>query len=185
MPAPTLHGSRVTLRPLAEADLGPLLGMLRAPEVERWWWGYDAERLRADTLETPGTTSLAVELPGAGLIGLVMFSEETDPYYRHASMDVTLAAEWLGQGLGPDALRTLASYLFAERGHHRITIDPAAENTRAIAAYRKVGFRPVGTMRAYELGPGGRWRDALLMDLLAGELTPPSPPTPGPATPAG
>ena len=57
-----------------------------------------------------------------------------------------------------------------DRGHHRITIDPAAANVRAIAAYAKVGFRPVGVMRRYQRMPDGRWVDALLMDLLADEL---------------
>ena len=59
-----------------------------------------------------------------------------------------------------------------ERGHHRFTIDPAAANARAIRAYEAVGFRPVGVLRRYERGPDGRWRDGLLMDLLAVELRP-------------
>ncbi len=57
-----------------------------------------------------------------------------------------------------------------ERGHHRCTIDPAADNTPAIRAYEKVGFRPVGVMRGYWRSPSGEWRDGLLMDLLAPEL---------------
>jgi hypothetical protein len=54
-------------------------------------------------------------------------------------------------------------------GHHRITIDPAAENAAAIRAYEKVGFRPVGVMRRYERDvDGDGWHDGLLMELLAG-----------------
>jgi aminoglycoside 6'-N-acetyltransferase len=34
-------------------------------------------------------------------------------------------------------------------------------------AYEKVGFRPVGVRRRYELGPHGTFHDDLLMDLLA------------------
>ena len=56
------------------------------------------------------------------------------------------------------------------RGHHRITIDPAAANSRAIRCYTGVGFRPVGVMRQYERGGDGRFHDGLLMDLLRGEL---------------
>ena len=51
-----------------------------------------------------------------------------------------------------------------------VTIDPAAQNTRAIRAYERVGFRPVGVMRLYERSPGGTWRDALLLDLLAADF---------------
>lgn len=61
--------------------------------------------------------------------------------------------------------------MFDDRGHHRLTIDPAAANKQAIRAYRRIGFRPVGIMRQYERGPDGNWRDGLLMDLLSGELS--------------
>ena len=54
-----------------------------------------------------------------------------------------------GRGLGSDAVRTLARHLFAEHRHHRLVIDPAADNTAAIGCYAKVGFRPVGVMRRY------------------------------------
>jgi aminoglycoside 6'-N-acetyltransferase len=82
-----------------------------------------------------------------------------------------LVASAQGRGLGPEAVRTVARWLFETRGHHRITIDPSAANARAIQAYAKVGFRPVGVMRRYERGPDGTWHDGLLMDLLAGDLT--------------
>jgi aminoglycoside 6'-N-acetyltransferase len=84
-------------------------------------------------------------------------------------MDIALAPPWQGKGFG-EALRTLASYLFAERGHHRLVIDPAASNERAIATYSKVGFKPVGVMRRYERGSDGTWHDGLLMDLLREEF---------------
>jgi aminoglycoside 6'-N-acetyltransferase len=72
---------------------------------------------------------------------------------------------------GPEALRAVARYLIDERGHHHLTIDPAAANARAIRAYQTIGFRPVGILRAYERGADGAWHDNLLMDLLASELT--------------
>lgn len=174
MTHPTLHGDRITLRLLDDADLPRLLEILLQPGIAEWWPGYDMTRLRADTLEDRAGTSLAVET-GGEFIGLIIYSEEADPYYRSAGIDITLDAAHLDQGLGSDALRTLAAYLFAERGHHRLTIDPAVVNGRAIAAYSKVGFRPVGVMREYEMGADGTFHDNLLMDMLAGELTAPEP----------
>ncbi len=70
----------------------------------------------------------------------------------------------------PTSTTTLATHLIDDRGHHRLSIDPAAANARAIAAYAKVGFRPVGIMRRYQRLADGTWVDALLMDLLADEL---------------
>ncbi len=56
-------------------------------------------------------------------------------------------------------------------GHHRLVIDPAADNEPSIRCYAAVGFRPVGIMRAYERDADGvGWHDGLLMDLLAEEL---------------
>lgn len=78
----------------------------------------------------------------------------------------------------------LARHLVDDRGHRRITIDPAAENLRAIRSYECVGFEPVGRMRAYCRKPDGRWVDGLLMDLLAEEL-PPAPPGRRPRSSAG
>jgi aminoglycoside 6'-N-acetyltransferase len=90
--------------------------------------------------------------------------------YRHAGIDLFLSQEFQGRGLGTDAVRTLALHLVRDRGHHRLVIDPAADNTAAIRAYEKVGFRPVGVMRRYERLPGGEWHDGLLMDVLANEI---------------
>ena len=89
--------------------------------------------------------------------------------YRSVGLDIFLTTARHGQGLGREALRlAIAHYL--ERGHHRFTIDPAADNERAIRAYAAVGFKPVGRMRDYELGADGTWHDGLLMDLLAAEF---------------
>ncbi|MBF6619200.1 MAG: GNAT family N-acetyltransferase, partial [Patulibacter sp.] len=93
-----------------------------------------------------------------------------DPDYRHASIDVFLGPPFHGRGLGPEAVATMVRHLIEVRGHHRVTIDPAVENERAIATYEKVGFRPVGVMRQYERDAlTGGWHDNLLMDLLADE----------------
>jgi aminoglycoside 6'-N-acetyltransferase len=169
MAPPTLHGDRVALRPLAEADLLRLLEILLQPMVAEWWPGYDMARLRADTLEDPDATSLAVEF-GGDFVGLVIVTEARDPYYKSAGIDIALDTTCVGQGLGSDTLRTVIRHLFEDLGHHRITIDPARTNERAIGVYRKVGFKPIGVGREYEKGPDGTFHDNLLMDLLVGEL---------------
>ena len=78
--------------------------------------------------------------------------------------------EAIALAIDTDAVRTLTRYLIAERGHHRLTIDPAADNATAIRAYKKVGFRTVGVMREYWRSPDGKWQDGLLMDLLSREF---------------
>jgi aminoglycoside 6'-N-acetyltransferase len=164
-----LKGDRVVLRRLAEADLPRLAAIQAQPSVAARWGEPNEADLRAKQDGSEGVVAYAIELDGE-VVGLIEYHEEDDPMYRHANMDVFLAEEVQGRGLGTDAVRTLARYLVHERGHHRLTIDPAADNVPAIRAYEKVGFRPVGVMRQYERLPGGDWHDGLLMDLLADEL---------------
>ncbi|MFI9786967.1 aminoglycoside 6'-N-acetyltransferase [Kitasatospora sp. NPDC051984] len=155
-----LRGGKVVLRSVAVGDEEVLGRIVREPEVAAWWSPPD-----------DFADMLAVVLDGE-VIGAIQFAEETDPEYRHAGLDIFLTARHHGRGLGTDAVRTLARWLVHERGHHRLTIDPAAANTAAIRSYAKVGFKPVGIMRAYWRDHRtGTWQDGLLMDLLAEELT--------------
>ena len=160
-----LHGARVTLRPWTEDDFPALLAIASTPEVARWWGSWSPEDDAAEDVRT------YVVVAQEQVVGIVQWHEETEPDYRHAGMDIFLDPAVHGRGYGTDALRTMARWLISARGHHRLTIDPAAANTRAIAVYHRIGFRPVGVMRRYERGPDGVWRDGLLMDLLADELT--------------
>lgn len=165
-----LHGTHVTLRPPDPADAEALTAILAEPEVARWWPGYDLDRVLADLIaERPAEEPFVIELDGR-IIGYIQTAEELESDFRHAGIDLFLATDAQGRGLGPDAIRALAIDLIDRRGHHRLTIDPAADNAHAIAAYRKVGFGPVGRLRQYQRMADGVWVDALLMELLADEL---------------
>jgi aminoglycoside 6'-N-acetyltransferase len=165
---PVLHAERVTLRPLTDDDVERLAAIVAAPGVREWWGTPDPPEREREGLRNDGA-AFAVEVDGE-LAGWLGFNEESEPDYRHASLDIALAPPHQSRGLGPEALRGAIRWLAETRGHHRFTIDPALENERAIRAYSKVGFRPVGVMRRAERGADGEWHDALLMDLLAEEL---------------
>jgi aminoglycoside 6'-N-acetyltransferase len=156
--APMLHGRSVTLRPATPADIPVLLAILDEPEVARWWRRAEWERINeADAVV------YAIVVDG-DVIGCIEYNEETDPDYRSAAVDIFVSGRTQGRGIGPDALRTLIDHLVVDRGHHRLTVDPAVANTRAIHVYEKLGFRRVGVLRGYERGRDGVWRDALLME---------------------
>jgi aminoglycoside 6'-N-acetyltransferase len=104
------------------------------------------------------------------VVGFVQAYEETNPEFRHAGLDLFLDTSVHGRGLGQEVVRTVSRHLLA-RGHHRIVIDPAAANERAIRCYEAVGFRRVGVLRSYWWDHvEERWADGLLLDLLADEL---------------
>jgi aminoglycoside 6'-N-acetyltransferase len=166
-----LSGDLVVLRPATKDDV-PALARIRAtPEVRRRWRGEDD--LAAETsrdLDEPDLETYTIRLDDR-IVGAIQWSDETEPDYRHAQVDIYLDPSVYGRGLCTDAVRTLVRHLIDEHGHHRISIDPAADNAAAIRCYEKAGFRPVGVMRQYERGADGTWHDGLLMDLLADELT--------------
>ncbi len=154
------------LRALREGDETELRRIHSTPEVARWW-GEPEHGFPFD--DDPASTRLAIVLAGR-VAGLIEFWEQTTPRYRHATVDLFLDPELHGRGLGTEALQRVVGHLIRERGHRRITIDPARANTVAIHTYEKVGFNPVGVMRGYERDSDGvGWHDGLLMDLLAGE----------------
>lgn len=160
---PELAGERVVLRPLTAADEGPLREILHTPEVARWWQPRDDDPDVGDA----DATRLTVLVDGE-VAGLVQFFEELEPDYRHAALDLFLAPDRHGRGLGTDALTTLVRHLIEDRGHHRVTIDPATANHAAIRCNEKAGFRRVGVLHGQWFDHTiGRWSDALLMELVA------------------
>ena len=153
----------IVVRPLAAGDEAELRRIHETPEVVRWW-DLPGESFPWDE---PEATRFTIEVDGQ-VAGLIQFGEELEPRYRHASIDLFLDPELHGRGVGTEALRRVVRHLVEERGHHRITIDPATANAAAIRSYEKAGFRRVGVMRRYERDAGGEgWHDGLLMELLA------------------
>jgi len=158
-----IAGDRVVLDPLAQGDAEALLAIHRRPEVVAWW-GRPADGFPGDE---PESTRFTIRV-GGEVAGLIQFGEEAEPEYRHAWIDLFVDPDRHGEGLGADAVATLARHLIDARGHHRITIDPAVDNAAAVRAYEKAGFRPVGVMRRAWRDPEGEWRDSLLMELVVG-----------------
>ena len=162
-----LAGRAVVLRQATLEDAPAFRAMLQCEEVARWWengWP-DVER----DLASSDDQHLAIMVHGE-VAGMIQWWEVNSPICRYAGIDMFLHPGHHRQGYGTDALRTLINWLLGPGGHHRVTIDPATDNTAAIACYEKLGFRRVGVLRQYWQDSTGRWRDSLLLDLLADDL---------------
>ena len=162
--------TRFVFRPLRPADLPTLHDWLTRPHVAEWWrptptFAELEEEYAEHFAGTSGVKPYIVLANGAP-IGYIQsytamgsgggwWPDERDPGVR--GIDQFLAnAEDLGRGLGSLMVRTFVEALFADPAVTRVQTDPDPRNARAIRAYEKTGFRPLGAIQT----PDG---DALLM----------------------
>jgi len=158
-----LRGKHVILRELEPTHVGPLLAIVAKPEVAGWW-GSIPEGFPLE--DEPEATRLTI-FANDEIAGMIQFTEESDPDYRHAWIDIFLDPALHHRGVGVDTGTTLKRHLLEQRGHHRITTDPAPDNLAAIRLCEKLGFRRVGVMHAcWRDSAQGSWRDSLLMELV-------------------
>src|SRR5258708_788786 len=167
---PTLVGRWVRLRPGRPGDAPRLRAILAEPSVSRWWGEPDPAAAIEEDLRGGGSSVLLVVEIDGQVAGGIQYHEENDPMYRHAGIDIYLGSRFQGQGAGREAVALLARYLFDQRGHHRITIDPAPANDQAIRSCSNVSLRPHGLMRHHQRGGDGHFPDGRLMDLVRDEL---------------
>lgn len=165
---PILRGPRVVLRPPNADEAEVLADAIALDPAAGPRWSTDPATMRR-WLAEEDLNLLVVEFEGEA-VGIVDFEEVPEPEYHSAGMDIALLECCTGKGIGGEVLQVLGAWLIDVRGHHRLTIDPAADNARAIRSYSKIGYQPIGVARRYERGPDGSWHDNLLMDVLAEEF---------------
>ena len=69
-------------------------------------------------------------------------------------------------GVGTEAVRVMLDYVFHVKHVHRVTIDPVAENARAIRAYEKAGFRLDRRLRHNDRRGDGTYVDTQCLSIL-------------------
>ncbi len=79
--------------------------------------------------DDPEAVVFTVFVDGA-VRGLVQYTEELTPMYRHAGIDLFLDPVIHGAGVGREVVWLVADHLVRERQHHRLIIDPAPTTRR-------------------------------------------------------
>jgi aminoglycoside 6'-N-acetyltransferase len=171
-----MAGDGFVLRPFGPADV-PLLARWRRDPAVVAWYGADAptdeESLAAKYVGNPARAHIthAVAEHLGEPAGFVQWYACQPPYLAAAGLpaddgawaiDLHLAPELIGGGLGSRLVRLVAAHLTAG-GVPRVLIDPEAANARAIRAYEKAGFVRVRDLPAYSTRDGVR-RDHLLLE---------------------
>jgi RimJ/RimL family protein N-acetyltransferase len=89
-----------------------------------------------------------------------------DAIYRSADLQIRIGvAEFLGKGLGSEAINLLVEHGFSDIGLNRIALQVFATNPRAIRAYQTNGFLVEGRLREAAF-IDGKFVDVLCMGLL-------------------
>lgn len=169
---PPEAGFSYGFRPLAEADLPLIARWLAEPHVAQWW-GDSAAELEgiASHIDSIAVEPFIIELDGRP-IGYIQscdlyLDEDENPFddqpFGTLGIDQFIGEPgMIGLGHGPRLIAQFAEMMF-EEGAPRLIVDPAPANRRAIRAYERAGFRPLG-LRAT---PDG---EALLMALDAEDM---------------
>ena len=151
-----LHSEKVSLRPATPEEIPQFFAWATNPdpEVQRYFYGDktptyeefldDWKPYYFDGNQPTKGRYYIILAGGMTPIGVVNYNG-FDAEGRRVTFDIIIGeGENLGRGYGSDALRTLARHLFAAFSTLETAIIGAnAENTRAIRAYEKAGFRRV------------------------------------------
>ena len=143
-----------------------MLAILDEPEVARWW--RRAEWERVDELGADDASRSSLD---GRVVGCIQYTEQTDPDYFSAAVDIFISARVFGRGVGarrdahadPPPRRRRAATIASPSTPRPPTRAPST-STRSSASGRW------GCCVATSALEDGTWRDALLMELLADEL---------------
>ena len=171
---PTIVGPLVTLRPIVAGDAEAMWLSLADPESIRLT-GTHAEFTRPQIDEWAGSRSivddrldLAVTDTATGAWAGELAINDWDEENQSCGFRISLDASFRNRGYGTEATRLIVDYAFAQLPIHRIGLEVFAFNPRAIASYKKVGFRREGVMRD-ALRWDGEFHDTIVMSVLRPE----------------
>lgn len=95
---------------------------------------------------------------------------ESDIKNRNCVIGIMIGdKEYWSKGYGSDALRTLLKFIFEEINMNKVKLKVFSFNDRAIACYKKVGFKEEGILKK-ELYRNGNYHDEILMAIFKEEF---------------
>jgi RimJ/RimL family protein N-acetyltransferase len=145
--------------PMAAGDLPLMRRWLAMPHVAEWWGEPEAELgYIRDMIDGRDTTRPFIFSVNGDPVGYIQYwfvghHQNAEWIADHPwlaelpadaiGIDLSIGdPDRLSRGVGSTALRAFAERLTAQ-GHRTIVIDPDPDNTRAVRAYEKAGFRPI------------------------------------------
>lgn len=111
-----------------------------------------------------------IELKTDKLVGVVGL-HQVNHFKRTATLGIFIGDKELrNKGYGTEAVELIVDYGFNYLNLNNIKLDVMEFNDRAIACYKKCGFKEIGKRRKCEF-INGKYYDSIAMDILAEEFS--------------
>ena len=171
-----LEGQLVRLRALESTDLERAYTWINDREVTRYLTARyplsraDEERWLNDRpANSVAGVRLAIETKDGVHIGNLDL-HRVFPEDSKAGLGIMLGEkDYWSKGYGTDAIVTLLRFAFEEMNLHPVWLHAFEYNERAIACYKKCGFREEGRLRQHHYTEGRYW-DSVVMGILREEF---------------
>lgn len=175
-----IMSATIFFKPLTQSDLPLLFAWFRQPYIAQLWaepsdYPIFEQKWLSKLHNSLDTTHRYIACDEHGPFGYIHYYHVNDNDRSHfpnvaipagsVGMDLFIADQTrLGKGLGTQMIKSFIAHLKAqEPACPAIIIDPAPDNTRAIACYKKVGFEEVGEFVVPYGGPAGIGPGATLL----------------------
>lgn len=150
-----LKGSRLTLRPIKISD---------APNFVRWFRDervvlYLGESMYKITLAKEKEYIRKIQRKKDEFLFSIIAKDghhigstalRLNPLNKRAGLGLVIGdKEYWGQGYAGECIKILGGYLFKKLKYNRFELNVVVTNKRAIAAYKKAGFKKEGRLRRH------------------------------------
>ena len=170
-----ITGERLYLSPMNPDDAEIYTKWVNDPEVANFMLfrtmliSLGSERKALEKMADGEYNFSIVRIEDDALIGSVGL-EGINEVSRRASLGILIGeAENRSRGYGAEAIRLLLDYDFNTLNLHNIELTLNSDNDRALACYKKVGFKEYGRRRE-GLFKNGKYMDYICMDILDREF---------------
>lgn len=111
----------------------------------------------------------AITIKGNKQIGNIALS--LDRLNKRVDLGIVIGDKnYWGDGFAPECLGIVADYVFKKLKYERLELTVFKENSRAINAYKKVGFKKEGILRNHIYAwIGEKYHDEYIMSILRSE----------------
>lgn len=170
-----LQGDRQILREWRESDLEALAGLRNNIELQALLMAQakpnSTERVRRWLVDRSSREDTVFFIAAARTddttLGYLQVTN-LDRFHGIGELGICFSPTAQGNNLAQEACRLLESYLHQTLGVRKLILKVLADNSRAIAFYRKTGYREVGRMERH-FRVNDQYKNVLLMERFLGE----------------